>query len=80
MKTEKADSKIPATCETFHSKIILMSTDLTSKVTECGKTKRCYADDNIVGEAETASYSTFGALFDKITDVSHARINREAIT
>lgn len=59
---------------------MLLPTDLTSKVTEKGKTKARKADDNMVGKAETPAYSIFGALLDKISDVPHVPIDREANT
>ncbi len=60
--------------------MIMISTDLTSKVTEKGKTKACKAEDNMVVEAETPAYSIFGASLDKVPDVPHVPIDREAST
>lgn len=80
LKTEKTDNKISVTKETFHGKMAVSARDLTAKVSEKGKTKTCKAEDSILGSAETPAYSVLGALLDKITDVSHVPIDREAST
>lgn len=54
--------------------------DLTAKVSEKGKTKTWKAEDSILEKAETSAYSVLGALLDKIPDVSHVPIDREAST
>lgn len=76
----KSDNKMSATSETFHGKIILIPTELTSKVNDKGKTKTKKADDNMVCNAETSAYSVLGALLDKMTDVPHVPMDRETST